>query len=52
MTDFIMNQKKKAKQVFLVHGEYATQQSWKAFLGSNGFNHVSIPALGEMVRLE
>jgi metallo-beta-lactamase family protein len=51
MYQFISNQKKKLKKIFLVHGEYDTQQSWKSFLGQNGFNEVDIPAQGTEVRL-
>lgn len=51
MLQFIENQKKKAKQVFLVHGEYDTQQTWRAYLHHNGFEHVIIPAQGESIRL-
>jgi metallo-beta-lactamase family protein len=51
MLQFIDNQKKKAKQVFLVHGEYDTQQTWRSHLRHNGFEHVLIPAQGESVRL-
>jgi metallo-beta-lactamase family protein len=51
MYQFISNQKKKLKKLFLVHGEYDTQQSWKSFLGQNGFNQVEIPAQGTEVRL-
>jgi metallo-beta-lactamase family protein len=51
MSNFILNQKKKAKKIFLVHGEYDTQQSWLSHLGSNGFHQVEIPALGSIVHL-
>jgi metallo-beta-lactamase family protein len=52
MKDFITNQKKKVKKVFLVHGEYDTQQAWRSFLETDGFKHIEIPALGHMARLE
>jgi metallo-beta-lactamase family protein len=52
MRDFVVNQKKKLKRLFLVHGEYDTQQAWRSFLRENGFQHIDIPALGETVRLE
>lgn len=52
MKDFITNQKKKVKKIFLVHGEYDTQQAWRSYLRENGFDHVEIPAMGETVRLE
>jgi metallo-beta-lactamase family protein len=52
MKDFVSNQKTKLKKIFLVHGEYDTQQAWRSFLRENGFQHIEIPALGETVRLE
>jgi len=52
MRDFVNNQKKKLKKLFLVHGEYDTQQAWRSFLRETGFEHIEIPALGETVRLE
>lgn len=52
MKDFIINQKKKLKKLFIVHGEYDTQQAWRSFLRESGFEHIEIPALGETVRLE
>ena len=52
MRDFVINQKKKLKKLFLVHGEYDTQQAWRSFLRETGFEHIEIPALGETVRLE
>ena len=52
MLQFIQNQKTKLKKIFLVHGEYDTQQSWREFLGQNGVKNVFIPAQGESVRLE
>jgi metallo-beta-lactamase family protein len=51
MKDFITNQKKKLKKIFLVHGEYDTQQNWRSFLVENGFPQIEIPPLGETVRL-
>jgi metallo-beta-lactamase family protein len=52
MNVFVGNQKKKVKKIFLVHGEYDTQQAWRSFLRENGFEHIVIPAQGETVRLE
>ncbi len=45
MADFLSGQNK-LKSLFLVHGEYDTQQSFKALLQGKGFQHVEIPALG------
>lgn len=52
MKDFILNQKKKLKKIFLVHGDYDTQQVWRTFLGEHGFQNIQIPAMGETVQLE
>jgi metallo-beta-lactamase family protein len=52
MRDFVTNQKSRLKKLFLVHGEYDTQQAWRSYLYENGFKHIDIPALGESVRLE
>jgi metallo-beta-lactamase family protein len=52
MRDFISNQKQQLKKIFLVHGEYDTQQAWRSYLRENGFQNIEIPALGESVRLE
>jgi metallo-beta-lactamase family protein len=51
MIDFVQNQKKKLKKIFLVHGEYDTQQAWRSYLRENGFDQIEIPAQGETVRL-
>lgn len=34
----------KLRNVFLVHGEYDTQQTYQKYLESRGFNNISIPA--------
>jgi metallo-beta-lactamase family protein len=52
MLQFLDNQKSKVKRLFLVHGEYGTQQSWRSHLRHNGFADIIIPAHGESVRLE
>ena len=52
MRAFVNNQQKRLKKLFLVHGEYDTQQAWRSFLRETGFEHIEIPALGETVRLE
>jgi metallo-beta-lactamase family protein len=51
MRDFILNQRTRAKEIFLVHGDYDTQQAWRSYLRENGFNGIRIPALGEKVTL-
>ena len=51
MTDFLRNQKKKNKQVFLVHGEYDVQQNWRLHLLDQGFRDVTIPDMGTSVNL-
>ncbi len=52
MLDNITNQKKSAKEVFLVHGEYNTQQAFQEYLSQEGFKKVSIPDEGEVVVLK
>ena len=51
MKNFISNQKTSAKKIFLVHGEYDTQQSWRSYLMEDGFGHIEIPHKGEIVEL-
>jgi metallo-beta-lactamase family protein len=45
--DFLANQSKSVKKLFLVHGEIERQESLKSFLGERGFHKVEIPALGQ-----
>jgi metallo-beta-lactamase family protein len=52
MVDFISNQKERCKKVFLVHGEYEVQKSFRGYLLSEGFRDVIIPAKGEAFTLE
>ncbi len=49
MKDFIQNQKAGLKKLFLVHGEYETQQKWRDFLVQDGFKNIEIPAKGVVV---
>lgn len=51
MRNFISNQKGKVKKIFLVHGEYDTQQKFIEYLGEGGFSKVFIPKEGEEVVL-
>lgn len=51
MYSFIENQKSSAKQIFLVHGEYETQQTWRSHLRHQGFENIIIPDQGESIRL-
>ena len=46
MLDFIGNQRK-LKKVYLVHGEYDVQKSFKNYLKKEGINEVVIPDIGE-----
>jgi metallo-beta-lactamase family protein len=49
---FIKCQKpQEVKKLFLVHGEYDTQQSFEKRLNDNGFEHVEIPDLHTHVEL-
>jgi len=40
------------KKIFLVHGEYATQQAYGEKLNQAGFSHVEIPKSGDVVEIE
>ncbi len=52
MHDFIRNQRKTLKKLFLVHGEIERQESFRDYLGERGFHGVvEIPDLGESFRL-
>ncbi len=51
MLDFIANQKNGLKKLFLVHGDYDVQKTFKNTLNQNGFPNVFIPELGEEVEL-
>jgi metallo-beta-lactamase family protein len=51
MYDFIANQKDAVKQLFLVHGEYDTQLKFEKYLSQKGFNHITIPDAGDVVKL-
>jgi len=51
MLDFMKNQKKSAKKIFLVHGDLDAQKSFRDLMKKNGFKDVQIPALGEFVKL-
>ncbi len=44
---FLSNEKNVVKKIFLVHGDYDTQQAFVKYLGQNGFPNVEIPALGD-----
>lgn len=46
MIEFISNQKKGLKKLWLVHGDFEVQQKFKKTLDENGFHNVIIPALG------
>jgi metallo-beta-lactamase family protein len=46
MFDFISNQVGKVKKIFLVHGEYDTQKSFRHFLQEKGFGEIDIPEPG------
>jgi len=49
--DFIRNQKKSLKKLFLVHGEIDRQKALVDYLGKKGFKKVGIPALAETEEL-
>ncbi len=47
MATFLENQKEKCKKIFLVHGEYDTQQMFKQYLEQKDFKEIVIPDLGD-----
>lgn len=51
LIDFVKNQKKSVREIFLVHGTQDRQEKFRELLEANGFPRVSIPILGESVRL-
>ncbi len=50
MAGFLRNQKN-LKNLFLVHGEYDTQQEFKEYLGKFGLNRVEIPTLRQEFKI-
>jgi metallo-beta-lactamase family protein len=48
---FIKNQKPSLKKMFLVHGDYDTQQVFAKTLNTEGFRNIVIPELGEEIVL-
>ena len=51
MIEFIDNQKPRIKKIFLVHGEYDAQKSFKKKLHEEGYPDIHIPAMLETVQL-
>jgi metallo-beta-lactamase family protein len=51
MLEFIGNQKDRLKKIFLVHGDFEAQMSFKNYLNQNGFPNVEIPELGDDINL-
>lgn len=41
----------KLQKIFLVHGEYETQQKYKNYLMTRGFHNIDIPSVGETFTL-
>ena len=50
--DVIRHQKGHLKKLFLVHGDYDTQQIFQKTLNTEGFGNIEIPTLGEEVVLD
>ncbi len=51
MMDFVKNQTKRNKRLFLVHGDYDAQMPFSQDLVNLGFDQVDIPYLGQQVVL-
>jgi metallo-beta-lactamase family protein len=47
IAQFIDNQRKSVKKIFLVHGDYDVQKTFANTLNDKGFHNIEIPALGE-----
>jgi metallo-beta-lactamase family protein len=43
--------KAKIKRIFLVHGEYETQKSFKEIMLEHGYNNIDIPDYKEVYNL-
>ncbi len=52
MKDFLSNQKKKLKKLFLVHGEIKPQTKFKKYLKEAGFGKIIIPELGQEFKVK
>lgn len=52
LLDFLGNQQKGLKKLFLVHGDYDVQKTFKETLELTGFSNVDIPTLGQEVQLD
>ena len=51
MTEFLGNQTKSIKKLFLVHGDIDVQENFSKHLRSNGFTDIAIPALKEEIQV-
>jgi metallo-beta-lactamase family protein len=51
LVEFLRNQRERAKKIFLVHGDYEAQKSFRGMLLSVGFADVEIPELGQEIEL-
>ena len=52
MLAFLSNQRKHVKSLYLVHGNFSTQKSFKEMLKGVGFKEVIIPKLGQKIHLQ
>ena len=50
--DFLGNQKKSIKKLFLVHGELDRQSQFKSYLMERGFEDIDIPAQGDEFEIQ
>jgi metallo-beta-lactamase family protein len=51
MTHFLENQTKSCRQLFLVHGEYDTQLTYRDHLMQHGFSNIEIPQLKQEIAI-
>lgn len=51
MEEHLRNQKISTKKIFLVHGDYDTQLSFKGYLEAKGYKNIEIPQQGQTYEL-
>jgi len=51
LKDFLQNQKKGLKKLFLAHGDYEAQKSFRGLLKQDGFGEIEIPELGQTYQM-
>lgn len=52
LLDFVKNQNRKLRQMFLVHGNYEKQKQFKGYLEKHRFKNIVIPSVGQEFTLD